>query len=525
MAGEDATVVTAEDETVVVDETAAVVAEGPETGRHHRRRERRRAGGDDGRHHDGRDRPRTRRPRRLIAATATPPLRASRTATSAAAQLLTHLPASPGASGAIRRPRAVHSRRDALVTDPGSWRIAPVPFADVRRLADELGVSEVLAQVLVRRGLGDPAAARAFLHPDFRVHDPYLMSGMAEARRRIDQALQRGEPIAVHGDYDADGITATFLLVSVLGAARRRRALAAAQPLQRRLRGLGRGRGRARGRRRQAAHHRGLRHQRARRGGAGARRSAWTSSSPTITSSRATCPTASWSRPRSARIRAGISPASASPSSWRTRCSKSPGDELVDLPLALRPYTDLVAVGTIADVVPLVDENRVLTAIGLGRLRSAPRPGLAALLEVAGGRPGAVDAGAVGFRLGAAAQRRRPPRGRLARARAARRRRPRRGAAARAPAQRAQPRAAGHRGGHARGGGGHGPRPAAGGARALVAGLARGRGRHRRVARRRELPPSGDPAQRGRRRGQGLRPQHPRLRPPRRRRAQRRTTC
>ena len=78
-------------------------------------------------------------------------------------------------------------------------------------------MSEVLAQVLVRRGLGDPAAARAFLHPDFRVHDPYLMTGMAEARRRVDQALQRGEPIAVHGDYDADGITATFLLVSVLG--------------------------------------------------------------------------------------------------------------------------------------------------------------------------------------------------------------------------------------------------------------------------------------------------------------------
>ena len=75
------------------------------------------------------------------------------------------------------------------------------------------------------------------------------------------------------------------------------------------------------------------------------------------------------------------------------------GDELVDLPLALRPYSDLVAVGTIADVVPLTGENRVLTAIGLGRLRSAPRPGLAALLEVAGGKS-AVDAGAVGFRIG-----------------------------------------------------------------------------------------------------------------------------
>ena len=72
---------------------------------------------------------------------------------------------------------------------------------------------------------------------------------------------------------------------------------------------------------------------------------------------------------------------------------------LVEVPLALRPLTDVVAVGTIADVVPLTGENRVLASIGLGRLRSAPRPGLAALLEVAGGRPGTVDAGTVGFRL------------------------------------------------------------------------------------------------------------------------------
>ena len=68
--------------------------------------------------------------------------------------------------------------------DPGSWSIAPVSYADVRRLAAELGVSEVMAQVLVRRGLIDAAAAQAFLHPDYRVHNPYLMTGMTDARRR-----------------------------------------------------------------------------------------------------------------------------------------------------------------------------------------------------------------------------------------------------------------------------------------------------------------------------------------------------
>ena len=57
-------------------------------------------------------------------------------------------------------------------------------------------------------------------------------------------------------------------------------------------------------------------------------------------------------------------------------------DDRVELPLALRPYLDVVAVGTVADVVPLLDENRSLAAMGIGRLRSAPRPGLAALLEV-----------------------------------------------------------------------------------------------------------------------------------------------
>ena len=74
-------------------------------------------------------------------------------------------------------------------------------------------------------------------------------------------------------------------------------------------------------------------------------------------------------------------------------------DDRVELPLALRPYLDVVAVGTVADVVPLLDENRSLAAMGIGRLRSAPRPGLAALLEVSETRPDDVDASTIGFRL------------------------------------------------------------------------------------------------------------------------------
>ena len=190
-------------------------------------------------------------------------------------------------------------------------------------------MSDVLAQVLVRRGLGDPAAARAFLHPDFRVHDPYLMSGMAEARKRVDQALRKSEPIAVHGDYDADGITATFLLVSVLaelGADVRWRlpnrfsegygvSSAAVAEL-------------AAGRR-QAAHHGGLRHQRARRGGAGAgSRHGRHRHRPPRARGRPAGLHGGHAQDRHA-TRAGTSRASAWPSSsrtpsWRIRATSSP---------------------------------------------------------------------------------------------------------------------------------------------------------------------------------------------------------
>ena len=78
---------------------------------------------------------------------------------------------------------------------------------------------------------------------------------------------------------------------------------------------------------------------------------------------------------------------------------QEPGDDAVELPLVLRPYVDVVAVGTVADIVPLQDENRSLVAMGLGRLRSAPRPGLAALLEVSGTVPDEANVGTISFRL------------------------------------------------------------------------------------------------------------------------------
>ena len=97
-----------------------------------------------------------------------------------------------------------------------TWQIKPVDLRVAAALADELQIGRLAAEILARRGFTDPAVAREFLHPDFRVHSPYLLDGMTEARKRVDRALGQGEIIAVYGDYDADGITATFLLSEFL---------------------------------------------------------------------------------------------------------------------------------------------------------------------------------------------------------------------------------------------------------------------------------------------------------------------
>jgi single-stranded-DNA-specific exonuclease len=282
--------------------------------------------------------------------------------------------------------------------DDGTWRIAPVDFSAARRLAGELGVSETLAQILVRRGFADPAAAQAFLHPDLLVHGPYLLPGVREARRRVDQALKRAEPIAVYGDYDADGITATFLLVSVLeelGADVRWRlpnrftdgygvAMSAVEELA------------AEGVKLLVTVDCGMgardEVERARELGM----DVVVTDHHEIEGPLPECVVVSPRLPGAPCPQlAGVGVAF----KLAHALLQDEGEPRVEVPLALRPYMDVVALGTVADLAPLVDENRTLVMLGLGRLKGATRPGLAALMEVAGVTPGTVTAGTVGFRL------------------------------------------------------------------------------------------------------------------------------
>ena len=97
------------------------------------------------------------------------------------------------------------------------WILAPADDVQTEALAKSLELSRPAARALVSRGYSDPEKARAFLNPSLAgVEDPLRIPGMSDAVSRIVRALQNRERIAVFGDYDADGVTATALLMRVL---------------------------------------------------------------------------------------------------------------------------------------------------------------------------------------------------------------------------------------------------------------------------------------------------------------------
>ena len=98
----------------------------------------------------------------------------------------------------------------------GIWTLRPCPHRQASELAAALGISELTATVLVRRGYGDAASAQRFIDGELPPHDPFLLGAMRAAVERIRAAVAGGERICVHGDYDVDGISATALAVLLL---------------------------------------------------------------------------------------------------------------------------------------------------------------------------------------------------------------------------------------------------------------------------------------------------------------------
>ena len=94
------------------------------------------------------------------------------------------------------------------------WRFRNSDFDSSLALASEVGVSPFAAQLLINRGIKTAAEARSYLHPSLDgLHSPFKLAGMDKAVERIRKAISRGEKICIYGDYDADGTTATALLL------------------------------------------------------------------------------------------------------------------------------------------------------------------------------------------------------------------------------------------------------------------------------------------------------------------------
>jgi len=100
---------------------------------------------------------------------------------------------------------------------PKKWIVLERDHLRAADLASSLGLSPIIAGLLIARGYGQSESARTFLNPSLnQLHDPCLMLGMPEAVSRVLQAIDQKEPILIYGDYDVDGTTGTAVLLRAL---------------------------------------------------------------------------------------------------------------------------------------------------------------------------------------------------------------------------------------------------------------------------------------------------------------------
>ena len=290
------------------------------------------------------------------------------------------------------------------------WTYTPLPPEEVEALSKSAGVSRVLAELLLRAGLREADATATFLAPALAgLNDPFLLRNLDIAATRLRQAIAQQESIVVLGDYDVDGVSSTALLVSVL----RRFGLTPRFIVPRRS-----------------------------EDGYGLSRSAidralelgkphlfivldcGTNSHEEVAYLREQGIDVIVLDHHRCKERALegmlINPHvhcddTGADSAWRHLCTVGLVFKLahgllkqlraenhpVAFRIKLRDHLDLVALGTVADLVPLLGENRILARHGLSILQETRRPGLRALMEIAGVRPengiAPVD---ISFRLG-----------------------------------------------------------------------------------------------------------------------------
>lgn len=255
-----------------------------------------------------------------------------------------------------------------------------------------LGISEVTAGLLVSRGVTGLKEGQAFLNPSLdQSHDPFLLKDMRKAVDRIHLAIANQEKIFIYGDYDADGITSSSLLSLYL------RSLGGIVDVyipSRKDEGYG-------------IHKEAL-------------ETILEQGSQLLIS--VDCGISNLEEVGEMQDQMDIiitdhhTPGQVLPQALAVINPKIQGqaypfDQLAGVGVAaklvqalggldaIKPYLDLVAIGTVADIVPLMDENRVFVALGIRQLNENPRPGISALLQALEMKDKTIDAGKISYNI------------------------------------------------------------------------------------------------------------------------------
>lgn len=286
------------------------------------------------------------------------------------------------------------------------WLKAEVDEAQAQLLSGALSIQSRTARLLVARGVRDPESARRYLEPQLsHLPDPFTMKHLLRAATRLADAIERKEAITLYGDYDVDGVTSSALLASFL----KMHGVEAGVYIPKRLvEGYGLNQ--------EAVEH-----------------LASTGTRLLITLDCGITASEEIARANSRgmevivvdhhRCPPALPPAYATLNPQQDDCAypekvlaavgvtfnliigvrkvlRDRGAYAQKTEPPIRRLLDLVALGTIADMVPLTGVNRVLVHFGLLELRHAQRPGIRALMEVSKVRPARADSGDVGFKLG-----------------------------------------------------------------------------------------------------------------------------
>ena len=272
-----------------------------------------------------------------------------------------------------------------------------VEYTDILALADSLNITNVLSSLLIKRGVKNFYEAKTYFRPSLdSLYDPFLMDGMDDASRRVIKAVTENEKITVFGDYDVDGTCAAALMYSFL------KNLGADVDVyipNRLTEGYG-----------LSTAGINIIHER--------ETTLLISVDCGITAVEEIAYANSFGidtivcdhhqpkekLPDAYAILDPLKPGCEYPFKYLSgagvafKLARAVGDQFGEKDLALN-YLDLVALSSAADIVPLVDENRILVRKGLEQINANPRPGIRALIKSARMEPGNLSAGQIVFTI------------------------------------------------------------------------------------------------------------------------------